>query len=69
MAVFNRNAPYSETSDPNALIVIEPEYPAVFSISYDHGYCVRNRGEMIAELTPKRLELLSELVPEAKVFA
>jgi hypothetical protein len=24
---------------------------------------------MIAELTPKRLELLSELVPEAKVFA
>jgi len=46
MAVFNRNAPYSETSDPNALIVIEPEYPAVFSISYDHGYCVRNRGEI-----------------------
>jgi len=42
MAVFNRNAPYSETSDPNALIVT---------------------------LTPKRLELLSELVPEAKVFA
>jgi hypothetical protein len=31
---------------PNALIFVEPEYPAVLSISYGHGHCVRNRGKI-----------------------